>query len=413
MPSPDCRLKLVITAMVSTRLSLPGILLSLGFVVVLVASTGRRAEALDPAVAARELIALTNLNRTVNGLSALLIDGDLSGVAHSRSDDMIVRNYFAHEIPPDGRTVVDVLRENSIGFRSVGENIEWNTAPEPTTLQFANNDFMNSPPHRANIMNTRYTRLGAGLAEGLPKRMYTVVFVGRADDALAAAPAPAPQEPAAEAPNVQGSSTVTTLTTFGTTLSWETPAGTTQYHLQVIPANNDGPGINIIRSGEASFTVQPPVLGEGPYIMLPGMSYSWRVRTSDAASSLGENDPTWGVWTTGAFRTPVPSSAGISPLSPAPGSRVPAGGVRLQWENAARDIFYYELQVSPDARFGEDGARASVWHNLIHGGVASPENSWETPMLQRGATYFWRVRPRVQGDGEPVAWSQTWSFVAS
>ena len=27
-----------------------------------------------------------------------------------------------------------------------------------------------------------------------------------------------------------------------------------------------------------------------------------------------------------------------------------------------------------------------------------------------GSTYYWRVRPRVQGDGVPVDWSDTWSF---
>jgi len=41
------------------------------------------------------------------------------------------------------------------------------------------------------------------------------------------------------------------------------------------------------------------------------------------------------------------------------------------------------------------------------GGGATPVNSWQTPVLQHEATYYWRLRPRVQGDGTPVAWSQT------
>jgi len=166
------------------------VMMSLGL---LVMAPGR-AHALDPNVAAGELIALTNLNRTVNGLHALLIDGDLNGLALSRSQDMIARNYFAHFIPPDNRTVVDVIRAAGIPFRSVGENIEWNTAPEQASVQFASNDFMNSPSHRGAIMNPKYNRVGAGLAEGLPKRMYTVVFVGRPEEA------PPAFEPAPEAP---------------------------------------------------------------------------------------------------------------------------------------------------------------------------------------------------------------------
>src|SRR5207249_1829514 len=39
------------------------------------------------------------------------------------------------------------------------------------------------------------------------------------------------------------------LTGLGTTLSWNPPSGALQYQLQVIPANNDGPGINLIAPG--------------------------------------------------------------------------------------------------------------------------------------------------------------------
>ena len=201
------------------------------------------------------------------------------------------------------------------------------------------------------------------------------------------------------------------LTSLGAALSWTNPAGTTQYHLQVVPANNDGPGINIIRNAETSFQVQAPTMGVGPYVMLPGMSYSWRIRASDSMVGLDEHSANWGPWSPArTFKTPAPSSATIAPLRPAQGAAVAAAGTTLQWSNAASDVFYYELQVSSDPQFGEAGAFAPVWWNLVHGGVTTPFNGWITPQMQSGATYFWRVRPRVQGDGTPVAWSQTWSF---
>ena len=149
--------------------------------------------ALDPGVAAGELVALTNLSRTTNGLPALLRDGTLNTVARSRSEDMILRNYFAHEIPPTNHTVIDILESLGIVFRSAGENIEWNTAPEFSSVQYASTDFMNSPSHRKNILNPRYNTVGAGVAEGLPKRMYAVVFVER--------PAPGPTSEAASPTN--------------------------------------------------------------------------------------------------------------------------------------------------------------------------------------------------------------------
>jgi len=200
-------------------------------------------------------------------------------------------------------------------------------------------------------------------------------------------------------------------------LKWENPLGTTQYHLQVIPSNNDGPGINLIvgdlaKANSASYTVEPPVFGTGNYVMLPGMSYTWRVRTATVPVSLSENDLLWSSWSeTWSFITPSPSSATISVGAPVEGSAVSQSGVSLRWQNSAKDIFYYEIQASKDAQF-KTGSQAvtSIWWNLVHGGVGSQLNSWPTPDLQPNSIYYWRMRPRVQGDGTPVAWSTSWGF---
>src|SRR5205814_807182 len=135
------------------------------------------------------------------------------------------------------------------------------------------------------------------------------------------------------------------LASLSTTLSWSNPPGATQYHLQVTPANNDGPGINIIIAdpvlvSAASYGLQAPVFGKGPYLMLPGMSYSWRIRVTSATSSIDENRTLWGAWSdSGKFRTPAPSSATISAVSPASGATVASTApLSLQWSNSATDI---------------------------------------------------------------------------
>jgi len=142
-------------------------------------ATGSREPALavEPKRAADELIALTNIARTSNGLPALARDDRLYTLSNARSDDMIARNYFSHTIPPDNRTVVDIVEGLGVRFRAVGENIEFNNALDFTTIQYAQTDFMNSPHHRENVLNPRWDRIGAGVAQGKDRRMYTVVFM--------------------------------------------------------------------------------------------------------------------------------------------------------------------------------------------------------------------------------------------
>lgn len=199
-------------------------------------------------------------------------------------------------------------------------------------------------------------------------------------------------------------------------LRWEQVPGGTQYHVQFTPFNNDGPGVNLILDATDRLTIAAPVLGTGPYLLLPGMTYTWRVRATDLATAAGENDPNWGPWSTlNMVTTPPPSAAGVKATQPAERTTVTNFTPVLQWSDPDPADFYYEVQLSTDSQFRTDPgtAVASVYTNLVHGGQAQPLNSWMVPAafpLQPSATYSWRVRPRVQGRGVPVAWSPVFSF---
>jgi methionine-rich copper-binding protein CopC len=201
------------------------------------------------------------------------------------------------------------------------------------------------------------------------------------------------------------------LMTFDVKLGWTLPAAATQYQLQVVPFNNDGPGVDLIRASESSFAVPAP---PNWYGLLPGMSYTWQVRFSDKASFADEKDTSWGPWSEmRTFFTPTATSSGMKAVSPANGASVSgAGPATLTWSHPNPVIFYYEVQVSTDKNFITTAGQsvAPIWWNLVHGGVSKPANSWTTPALQAGKTYYWRVRPRVQGNGAAVEWSDTWSF---
>ncbi|MCX6022845.1 MAG: hypothetical protein NTZ05_14185 [Chloroflexi bacterium] len=204
-------------------------------------------------------------------------------------------------------------------------------------------------------------------------------------------------------------------------LTWKAPAGTRQHQVQAAPVNNDGPGVNLI-IGQANlvaagqYAVQPPKMGEGNYVLLPGMTYAWRVRTSSLGTPLGEGDAGWSAWSVArTFRTGPPSSATISVVAPANGAAAESATPLLRWANSNERIFSYEVQVSQDTEFKTDPATetAAVIWELAHGGVTQPLNSYrvrEAYALEAGSQYYWRVRPRVQGDGTPAAWSETWSF---
>ena len=194
------------------------------------------------------------------------------------------------------------------------------------------------------------------------------------------------------------------------TLNWNLPSGSTQYQIQLSPFNNDGPGINLIRDAATTYTIDPPVLGQGPYVILPGMTYTWRVRSSSAAGSLGEADSGWSRWTSRTFTTPAPLTSTLRAVSPESGGTVAGLTPTLVWDNSQRHVFYYEVQVSKDRSFGSD---AFLYWELRHGGATTPLNSYTIGRgfpLEAATTYYWRVRPRVQGDGKPVDWPAARTF---
>lgn len=121
--------------------------------------------------------------------------------------------------------------------------------------------------------------------------------------------------------------------------------------------------------------------------------------------------PSWSPFATATFRTPRTGSGVLSAVGFSKGELAPTEGITLQWASNNPNLWYFEIEVSPDSQFrtGAD-ATASVWCNLVHGGVTNPPNSWTTPPLEPGKPYYWRVRPRVQGDGTPVGWSPTFCF---
>ena len=198
---------------------------------------------------------------------------------------------------------------------------------------------------------------------------------------------------------------------MGPLLQWTQPPSTTWFQVQVIPFNEDGPGINlVIGDGALVQAAQYQVLGpnfgsaDPNYVMLPDLTYLWRVRTSTVLTNPTAAD--WSAWAVSSFKTPPASSSTITRVAPPFFGEVRTLTPTLTWANSNTAVFYYEVQLSKDYEFGPN---AFLYSEYVHGGASTPPNSYVIPEafpLEAGEFYYWRVRPRIQGDGDPLPWSR-------
>lgn len=107
-----------------------------------------------------EMLEMINEERAKEGLKPLKADHELAIVARKHSQDMFARGYFAH-INPDGEDPFDRMKKAKVRFLSAGENLAL-----AQTLKTAHVNLMNSPGHRANILNPSFGRVGIGIMEG-------------------------------------------------------------------------------------------------------------------------------------------------------------------------------------------------------------------------------------------------------
>ncbi|MGE8000968.1 CAP domain-containing protein [Lysinibacillus sp. NPDC093190] len=105
----------------------------------------------------QEVVKLTNAERTKAGLAPFKTDDQLMAAAREKSQDMQSKNYFSHTSPTFG-SPFDRMKALGITYKSAGENI----AQGQRTPQEVVQAWMDSPGHRANILNEKFTHIGVG-----------------------------------------------------------------------------------------------------------------------------------------------------------------------------------------------------------------------------------------------------------
>jgi uncharacterized protein YkwD len=137
-----------------------------------------------------KLIELVNRERAAEGLSSLQCNEALSTVSRDHAADMALGNYYSHD-RRDGRKFYERIFDAGYPISKCGENIAVGlTSPEEVFEAW-----VNSPEHRANILNCDFSEIGVGNAVGNSKTYWAQEFgAGRTpgDKVLKLAAGPSP-----------------------------------------------------------------------------------------------------------------------------------------------------------------------------------------------------------------------------
>ncbi|MDB5252797.1 MAG: hypothetical protein JWP27_1966 [Flaviaesturariibacter sp.] len=106
------------------------------------------------------MLELVNEERQKEGLKPVVADPALTRVARAHSQDMFARGYFSH-YTPEKKDPFDRMRAAGVSFQVAGENLALGQ-----TLPICHRGLMNSPGHRANILQPSFGRLGIGILDG-------------------------------------------------------------------------------------------------------------------------------------------------------------------------------------------------------------------------------------------------------
>ena len=132
-----------------------------------------------PAVASRvvvDVIELTNIERTHHRRAALRANPRLMRAAQLQADQMARARQMAHVLPnAKYPRPVDRIAAAEYRWYTVGENVAFGQASASKVLD----SWMQSRGHRANILNSNFTEMGAGYAVDRTGCPYYVQVFGR------------------------------------------------------------------------------------------------------------------------------------------------------------------------------------------------------------------------------------------
>jgi uncharacterized protein YkwD len=114
---------------------------------------------------------LLNQQRAAHGRRPLRRNKNLARAARTHALDMVRRNYFSHTAPGGISFVDRIMKQDYVdpgeGW-SLGENLAWGSYQLATPRSIVRS-WMQSPGHRANILNPQFREVGVGVVSGSPQ----------------------------------------------------------------------------------------------------------------------------------------------------------------------------------------------------------------------------------------------------
>lgn len=112
-------------------------------------------------ISVNDLFILTNQKRVESGLPQVALSSELNNAAAGKAQDMFIKNYWAHSAP-DGSSPWVFITGAGYNYLYAGENLAKDFGDSVGVV----NAWMDSPTHRANILNDKYKDIGLAVANG-------------------------------------------------------------------------------------------------------------------------------------------------------------------------------------------------------------------------------------------------------
>ncbi len=119
----------------------------------------------------KQVVELVNKERNKNGLASLTMDSELNRAAAVRAKE--TAQSFSHT-RPNGSSCFTALDEIGYSYSSAGENIAMGQSSPSEVV----NAWMNSEGHRANILNSSFTKIGVGCHSNGSTLYWSQFFAG-------------------------------------------------------------------------------------------------------------------------------------------------------------------------------------------------------------------------------------------